>query len=46
MPNVQDLSHQLVRNSLLEHGFSSDIDFDYNLPAAVLVEKALAQKEG
>ena len=46
MPNVQDLSHQLVRNSLLEHGFSSDINFEYNLPAAVLVEKALAQKEG
>ncbi|HSN94117.1 MAG TPA: phosphoenolpyruvate carboxykinase (ATP) [Anaerolineaceae bacterium] len=46
MPNTQELSQQIVRSSLLEQGFSSDFEFDYNLPPAVLVEKALALNEG
>jgi phosphoenolpyruvate carboxykinase (ATP) len=46
MSGNQDYSHQIISSSLQELGFDPNPEFDYNLPAAALVEKAIIQNEG
>jgi len=46
MSDTQDYSHQMVSRSLRDLGFGPELDFEYNLPAATLIEEAVNQNEG